>query len=162
MSAWQRTLDELKHEAKNRTFEEPEIGPDTVELTDKIHQSKSGEEARSHVRTAMIDRISSGRGPAPGKTHGAERNVRGWMFFMSRFKNVEADSYFWHLSVTLFPRGRGSTDADWKFLGQAVAYLGGPPQPLLGMPEDPNAPIHWSWSTDYDNRNDPPRGGQAA
>jgi len=146
MSAWQRTLDELKYEAKNRTFEEPEIGSDTVELTDKIRQSRSGEEARSHVRTAMIDRIK--HGPPPNKTHGAERCVRSWMFFMSRFKNPEADVYFWHLSVTLFPRGRSSTDVDWKFLGQAVAYLGGPPQPLLGMPEDPNAPIHWSWADD--------------
>lgn len=73
--------------------------------------------------------------------------MRGWQFLLSL--NEEAPEVAsWHLSAMLWPRGRGSTDEDWHFLGEAVRILGAPRDPLGGeaaFKRHPNAPIHWHW-----------------
>lgn len=63
---------------------------------------------------------------------------------MTRFHETDG-SYRWHLSMMLYPKGRGSTEEDWKWLGRLAAYLGAPEKPLVMRENAPNAPVHWNW-----------------
>lgn len=53
----------------------------------------------------------------------------------------------WIFSASLHPRGRGSVEADWRFLGVMVAGIGAPPGSLLTPLEttNPNDVFYWVW-----------------
>jgi len=68
--------------------------------------------------------------------------VFGWEVLLSRRK--QDGIVLWHLSTKLHPHGRLSTKDDWMVLGKIAARVGAPRDPVL-MPDDPNAPVHWSW-----------------
>ena len=70
--------------------------------------------------------------------------VGGWEFLLSRAE-YEDKVIHWHLSALLYPKGRGSSEEDWRFVGQVAAYLGAPKEPMI-VPEDPNRTIHWHWT----------------
>lgn len=70
--------------------------------------------------------------------------VGSWEFIMT-LSIRSADAPAWHLSAMIWPRGRTSTDDDWKFLGQASMFLGAPKEPIFTDPENPKAPVHWDW-----------------
>lgn len=58
----------------------------------------------------------------------------------------------WHVSLMLYPYGRGSTEEDWGVHGKLVA-MSGCPDPIeccLTPPEttDPNAAHHYTWGSD--------------
>lgn len=69
--------------------------------------------------------------------------THGWRITLSRVV-ASAGGYSWHMSACLSPRGRKSTDKDWKMLGHFAAYLGAPQDPLI-MPEDAAGVVHWQW-----------------
>jgi len=73
--------------------------------------------------------------------------LAGWWFQLDH--NAPPLRQGWHLSVSLQPAGRSSTDEDWRFLGRAVSVLGAPDfENNLLTPIDttpPNAPHHWHW-----------------
>lgn len=51
------------------------------------------------------------------------------------------------LSMSLYPRGRGSNDADWHFLGRITASFGAPEQPTTPYETThPNDTHYWVWS----------------
>jgi hypothetical protein len=70
--------------------------------------------------------------------------IDGWKFALER-EMMSLPGM--HLSASLFPIGRGSTEADWHFLGEALAVLGAPEDSLLTPLETtpPNAVHHWHW-----------------
>jgi hypothetical protein len=85
------------------------------------------------------------------RTRGGEcvDTVRGWCFIMSQGMVGLPGT---HLSAQLVPKGRSSVDADWHFLGEALAVLGGSPEALL-TPFDttpPNDVHHWHWGAPPD------------
>lgn len=80
--------------------------------------------------------------PDPAKI--PQRVVRGWRVLLSY-----AEPGHFNLSVSLHPRGRSSTRADWETLGKIAKTLGAPKEPLV-WPKDPNAPIHWVWGQGLD------------
>lgn len=68
------------------------------------------------------------------------RVVHGWEFGLS-FVGGE-----WHFSAVLHPRGRGSTEGDWEYLGRVARAAGAPVDPVVPIPEtNPNAVHHWHW-----------------
>jgi hypothetical protein len=71
--------------------------------------------------------------------------THGWRLTLSRVV-ASTGGYSWHMSACLSPRGRKSTDSDWKWLGHFAAYLGAPKDPLI-MPE--NATGGSEGSADY-------------
>jgi hypothetical protein len=56
----------------------------------------------------------------PSETRPVFAEYAGWMFGYSLAKNMP---YQQHLSMTLHPKGRGSTVEDWSFLGAALAVF---------------------------------------
>jgi hypothetical protein len=66
----------------------------------------------------------------------------GWEILLSRRR--QDGVVRWHLSAKLYPHGRSSTKHDWKIVGRIAARIGAPRDPLI-MPDDPGAPVHWSW-----------------
>lgn len=58
----------------------------------------------------------------------------------------------WHVSLMLYPYGRGSVEADWAVHGKLVAMSGCPDikECCLTPPEttDPNAAHHYTWGSD--------------
>ena len=72
-------------------------------------------------------------------------NIGGWRFGLSSGFPMPRDG--WHLSASLYPKGRSSTDADWRFIGEATAVLGAPESALLTPFDktDPNDVHHWQW-----------------
>lgn len=70
------------------------------------------------------------------------RILRGWRFQMSTDPTLGR----YHLSMSLHPSGRNSTEEDWGFMGMAHAALGVPLklEPLGGWPH-PNAVHHFLW-----------------
>ncbi len=70
--------------------------------------------------------------------------VLGWHVALSqREENV---GHSWHLSTMLYPRGRSSTEVDWRVLGH-IAYILGAPGEITIMPVDANQLHHWIWTT---------------
>ena len=69
--------------------------------------------------------------------------ILGWEILLSR--RGQNGLVVWHLSAKLFPHGRSSTEADWKTVGKIAARIGAPRDPMR-MSQDPNAPLHWSWT----------------
>jgi hypothetical protein len=56
----------------------------------------------------------------------------------------------WIFSASLHPRGRSSTEADWRFLGQMAYAVGAPPDSLKTPFETtpPNDVHYWIWFED--------------
>jgi hypothetical protein len=85
------------------------------------------------------------------RTRGGQcvETVRGWKFVMDR---EAMGSIGTHLSASLYPMGRSSTEEDWQFLGGATAVLGAPEDALLTPMETthPNAVYHWHWNAPPD------------
>lgn len=71
---------------------------------------------------------------------------RGWLFGFSLTKNLP---YKYHLSMSLYPKGRGSLVDDWEFLGKALARWGVPEDRVRLMDEkirtEPNGVFHYMW-----------------
>lgn len=79
------------------------------------------------------------------------RVLKGWRFQISDTLGQ------YHLSVSLHPRGRSSTEEDWGFLGKVLAVLGVPEDHIkpFGIDRDgkdihsdpePGAVHHFMWS----------------
>ena len=71
--------------------------------------------------------------------------VYGWEILLSRRR--QKGVLLWHLSAKLHPHSRASIEEDWNVLGRIAARMGAPRDPTI-MPDDPHAPIHWSWIDD--------------
>lgn len=68
--------------------------------------------------------------------------VMGWLVMLTCDK-LDGNLH-WHMSASLTPKGRSSTQHDWQKLGQISARLRAPRDPIA-VPNDPNAPLHWQW-----------------
>lgn len=70
--------------------------------------------------------------------------VCGWKIILEQDMNGLPG---FHLSASLAPAGRSSTEVDWQFLGEALAVLGAPTGSLLTPLETapPNDVHHWHW-----------------
>ncbi len=72
--------------------------------------------------------------------------IAGWQVILSI--DVFTDGFVhYHASAMLYPKGRSSTEEDWKNLGQIVVLSGAPEETPIpfGMSDDPGAPQHWFW-----------------
>lgn len=78
---------------------------------------------------------------------------RGWQFFYSESSGRAG------LTAQLWPKGRGSTEGDWRFLGMVSAALGVPPDDAADRflmrtdvgAADPNSVLKWIWKTELKN-----------
>lgn len=73
--------------------------------------------------------------------------LKGWHLEIERGKAAGIENRTWMLSAILYPRGRNSTEKDWKFLGAATAALRIPIDACLTPLDttDPNAVHYWQW-----------------
>jgi hypothetical protein len=132
MSAWERTLDDLRREAHNETLEDPMV-------TDEVKELATGA-----IDEAAMVKIREMAKTMKGLPLPPTRIVRGWQVSLSRFRKPDPGGYRWHFSAMLTPRGRSSTKIDWENLGRIAARLGAPRDPMI-VPENPNDAHHWSW-----------------
>jgi hypothetical protein len=65
---------------------------------------------------------------------------------MAAAKQYDYDE--WILSASLHPRGRASTEEDWRFLGEMVGWFGAPLDSLRTPIEttEPGDVHYWMWS----------------
>ena len=82
--------------------------------------------------------------------------IVGWSVILSI--DVFSDGIVHHHgSAMLYPKGRSSTEEDWKNLGKIVASSGVPDdisKPPFSLSDDPNAPQHWFWYTNLKQSSD--------
>lgn len=136
--SWKERLDELRREAVSKMYvwrEETSLLKRSTPTADgRLKVSISPEEGQAILRTQAISVIN------------------GWHVVLSLAvvkqevepAVVEQEAVWWHFSGMLYPRGRGSTEKDWKWIGTMVGYLSGPAEPMF-WPTNPNEPHHWSW-----------------
>jgi hypothetical protein len=135
---WQTKLDDLKRRASTQTR-------DTTADARKILDTMGS--IIPDVRTSKVTKDAVESFSATVERRGIDPQqssvtTHGWLLLLSR---VTTDvGHMWHLSASLFPRGRSSKTNDWKMLGHFVMYLGAPKDPMI-MPEDPTRVIHWQW-----------------
>jgi hypothetical protein len=146
---WQKKLDELKAEATAKTDR---------------HSARELKDLGDVLDSYEVEPLSGGRlalDPKPEKLAQLEATqavctVQGWFFILSRYEEEDGRIH-WHLSAALHPKGRGSSEKDWRWLGTMSAYLGAPRDPFIQpeegkgqLVEDPtlhpaNRPVHWNW-----------------
>ena len=73
--------------------------------------------------------------------------IEGWSLSISYGAGVCGAG--WIMSAMLAPPGRGSTLADWNFIGRAAAHVGAPEDALLTPFETthPNTTHYWTWES---------------
>ena len=133
--SWRSQLDQLKAEAIAHTIENPQPTDAARELaSDGLKMKLTA--WMSKVREAARGGLDVGIKPPPSC------NVYGWRVLLSRTRGTYG--FAWHLSASLSPKGRASTERDWQQLGKIAAYVGAPKEPTI-VPENPNDVHHWMW-----------------
>jgi len=146
--SWKRTLDKLTITAREQTIEDPTPSA-AVHAIAAEAAHKPIAEWMPTVRSAARAGIDSGLKLPPSCT------VYGWRLCLSRTR-VTDGRYSWHLSASLFPRGRRADGRDWQALGKMALHLGAPRDPTV-VPEDANDAHHWQWL----EQETPTRGAEA-
>jgi hypothetical protein len=139
MSAWQRTLNDLKQDALNKTIEDPLAEGLPVQETSELLEKLGGK-----LTTDGLDQIRNAAQNVYTKQPPPMCVVQGWQVALSRVRDPDTGTYHRHVSAKLWPNGRSSTAADWNNLARIVAYLGAPPNPIA-VPTNPNDVHHWHW-----------------
>ena len=136
--SWRRDLDALRRAAIEQTEEDPRPTAEAIAL------AREGLQAMQTSTDRGVWVRAAARGlPALGLEDPSARTIYGWHVLLSRTRYPDG-SYNWHLSASLSPRGRSSTERDWQMLGRIAAHLGAPRDPSI-VPEDPNGVHHWQW-----------------
>ncbi len=133
---WKRDLDDLRHLARTMTDEDPTPTAEARVIVEEALRLPI-DESMPKLRAAARSGVDSGLKPAPTRT------VYGWRLCLSRTRFPDG-RYSWHLSASLHPRWRATTDRDWQRLGKIAAHLGAPRDPFF-VPEDPRDVHHWKW-----------------
>ncbi len=94
--------------------------------------------ALGQLKRAQAKAAPSGIVPTTRWYYGA------WQFLLS----YDAATHLWIFSAMLYPRGRGSVEADWTLLGAICAAVGVPRDSLMGntIEKNANAVHKWAWT----------------
>jgi hypothetical protein len=137
--SWRAVLDSLKRTASARTQQTTVDARAILDaLAGNIPDLRSRAVTEEHLKNFYDAARILGVDPRPPAV-----TTHGWRLSLSRVATTDG-GHVWHLSASLYPKGRSSTANDWKRLGHFAMHLGAPKDSTIA-PEDPTRVVHWQW-----------------